>query len=442
MKTTLRRGQIVIARGMQASCVIKDYIAEGTQAEVYKGQIGALDYAVKWYKPGYADADPRLWQRLKDAVNRGFPTEKFLWPFDLLSMPKSTGFSGYVMPLKEPNFISLVDLVGPRPCCEPSFRALATVGFHVAHSFLKLHSSGFCYRDVNFGNLFFDPNTGDVRIGDTDNVDVDGRPGGILGTPGFMAPEVASRKVGPSSRSDRFSLAVLLFYIFMTGHPLMGKREEDLPYEPGDPHKTKRMYVDDPVFIFDPQNESNRPLSGQSRIANFWRIYPQSMRELFTTSFTRGLKDPDARVMDNDWRKEMCRLRDSIFVCSQCGEAELFFDLDYLKANGSLAPCWACAKIPSLPPRMRIGDSKNASFVMLSPGAQLFPHHLEGDPYNFFAPLAEVTNGDLGLKNLSGRKWTARVGEQPLAEVLPGSTLQLTSACRIHFGKTEADVRV
>ena len=139
-------------------------------------------------------------------------------------MPKSTSFSGYVMPLKEPNFISLVDLVGPRPCCEPSFRALATVGFQVAHSFLKLHSSGFCYRDVNFGNLFFDPNTGDVRIGDTDNVDVDGRPGGILGTPGFMAPEVASRKVGPSSRSDRFSLAVLLFYIFMTGHPLMGKR--------------------------------------------------------------------------------------------------------------------------------------------------------------------------------------------------------------------------
>jgi hypothetical protein len=166
------------------------------------------------------------------------------------------------------------------------------------------------------------------------------------------------------------------------------------------------------------------------------------MRELFTISFTKGLKDPDARVMDNDWRKEMCRLRDSIFVCSQCGEAELFFDLDYLKANGSLAACWACAKIPSLPPRMRLGDSKNASFIMLSPGTQLFPHHLEGDPYNFFAPLAEVTNGDLGLKNLSGRKWTARVGEQPLAEVLPGSTLQLTSACRIHFGKTEADVRV
>ena len=62
------------------------------------------------------------------------------------------------MPIKTPNFISMSDLLGRRT--EPTFRALSRVGFQLAHSFLKLHAAGLCYRDINFGNVFSTPTTG------------------------------------------------------------------------------------------------------------------------------------------------------------------------------------------------------------------------------------------------------------------------------------------
>ena len=68
---------------------------------------------------------------------------------------------------------------------------------------------------------------------------------------------------------------------------------------------------------------------------SFWPIYPGSLRKLFTRAFTVGLHDPDARVMENEWRKEMCALRDSIFNCPHCG-VENFFDLEALRLKKTL----------------------------------------------------------------------------------------------------------
>ncbi len=440
MKTLLQPGQVVIALGMRSRCIIDELLGEGGQAEVYRALVGARHYAAKWYRPEYVNADPFLWGRLRNAVGCGSPAGEFLWPFDLIHLPGDPQPGGYLMPLKPPDFVSLVDLITRR--CEPSFQALTTLGFHLAQCFLKLHASGLCYRDINFGNIFFNPTTGEACIGDTDNVDIDRTPGGIMGTWGFMAPEVALGRSGPSSMSDRFSLAVLLFYIFMLGHPLKGRAEATLPYNADDPDGSKRLCAVKPVFVFDPEDDSNRPVPGlHDAVLNFWPIYPESLRNLFTTGFTHGLHDPDRRVMDNDWRKEMLRLRDSIFPCANCG-AELFFDLDRLRGKRELAPCWACERVPELPPRMRIGSATNLGLVMLNPGTRLFPHHLEGDSYNFFEGLAEVTGNPLGLKNLSRQTWTVRRPGDELAPVSPGSILQLRGSCTVHFGKTEAEIRI
>jgi DNA-binding helix-hairpin-helix protein with protein kinase domain len=440
MEGLLKRGQVLIARNMQSAAVIEENLGEGAQAEVYRARIGDSDYALKWYRPEYLANDPRLWERLKVAINTGTPTEQFLWPFDLVSYPGTTAYGGYVMPIKTPDFISMVDLM--RRMTEPSFRVLSIVGFRLAHSFLKLHAAGLCYRDINFGNVFFNPNTGDIRIADTDNVDVNLKPGSIKGTPGFMAPEVARDLVEPNAASDRFSLAVLLFFIFVIGHPLKGKRELGLPYDPADPDQSHRLCALDPVFIFDPDNDSNRPQPGvHDNPLSFWPIYPASLHRLFVRAFTAGLKDPDARVMENEWRKEMCGLRDSIFNCPQCG-AENFFDLEALRQTKALQPCWGCQSALANPPRMRLGGAYGAQLVMLSAGAQLFAHHLEGDTYNFERPLAEVIAQPFGLKNLSNLKWSSRQADGSLKEVSCDEVLPLDGDCRISFGKVEAEVRI
>jgi DNA-binding helix-hairpin-helix protein with protein kinase domain len=439
MEGLLKRGQMLVARNMQSAAVIEDTLGEGAQAEVYRARIGDSWYAVKWYRPEYLGADLRLWDRLKVAINSGSPTEQFLWPFDFVSLPRTSAYGGYIMPLKPPEFISMVDLL--RRQCEPSFRALTLVGFNLANSFLKLHAAGLCYRDVNFGNVFFNPETGDIRIADTDNVDVNLRTGSIKGTPGFMAPEVAKNIVQPNAMSDRFSLAILLFFIFMLGHPLKGKRELTLPYDPGDPDKSRRLCEDDPLFVFDPEDESNRPVAGEhDPLLSFWPIYPMSLRKLFTRAFTHGLMDPDARVMENEWRKEMCIIRDSIFHCERC-TAENFFDLDLARQKKPINPCWGCGRTLENPPRMRLGGEYDARLVVLSPGTQLFPHHLEGDTYNFSRALAEVTGNPHGLRNLSAHTWSVR-RDGSVTEIGPNEVLALRGDCQISFGRVEAQVRV
>lgn len=436
----LKRGQTVIARNMKSAVVIQEVIGEGAQAEVYRATIGATQYAVKWYRSEYLAADRRVWDRLHVAINSGSPTDQFLWPFDLLSQPRSADFGGYIMPLKPPEFVSMIDLL--RRKAEPSFRALSVVGFSLANSFLKLHAAGLCYRDINFGNVFFNPENGDIRIADTDNVDINLRAGSIKGTPGFMAPEVARNKVQPNGMSDRFSLAVLLFFVFMLGHPLKGKRELTLPYDASDPDKSRRLCEDNPLFVFDPDDDSNRPVPGEhDPLLSFWPIYPASLRKLFTRAFTVGLHDPDARVMENEWRKEMCALRDSIFHCENC-TAESFFDLELVRQKVPAKPCWGCGKLLPNPPRMRLGTDFDPQLVVLSSGAQLFPHHLERDTYNFATVLADVGINPLGLRNLSGQTWSAVGPNGSSSTIGRGQFLSLESDCHISFGRVEAQVRV
>ncbi len=183
---------------------------------MYRVTLAKQAMALKWYYPQTATQEQL--QALDVLVKKGPPNERFLWPLELVR-PDARAQFGYLMPLRTNNYKSIVDLMKRR--IEPSFRELAIAGRQLADSYFQLHVSGLCYRDISFGNVFFDPKNGEVRVCDNDNVTVNGTSGGgVLGTSRFMAPEIVRREAFPSAQTDRFSLAVLLFYIFMFHHPL------------------------------------------------------------------------------------------------------------------------------------------------------------------------------------------------------------------------------
>jgi hypothetical protein len=108
-----------------------------------------------------------------------------------------------------------------------------------------------------------------------------------------------------------------------------------------------------------------------------------------------------------------------------------------------IAPCWCCKSTLALPPRMRLTSAHDPAVVVLSPGMQLFPHHLEADRYNFSTPLAQVVAKPFGLRNLSRQAWTSRRTEDSsLLQVAPGETLYLHGNCRVNFGKAEGEIKV
>ena len=412
-----------------AACAVEQLLGGGGQGEVYRARLGKDAVALKWYFP--AQATPAQRAALAELIDKRAPTAKFLWPLDLATAPRVRGF-GYVMPLREPRYKGIVDLMKRR--IEPTFRALATAGLDLAHSFLQLHSRGMCYRDISFGNVFFDPQSGDVLIGDNDNVTIDGAGrGGVLGTPRFMAPEVVRGEALPSTQTDLWSLAVLLFYMLMVHHPLEGKREAAI--HALDLAAMNQLYGAHPVFIYDPRDASNRPVRGlHDNAIIFWKLYPQFLRDLFTRAFVVGLRDPQQRVRESEWRAALARLRDAIVVCAYCG-AENFYDADALKANGKLAPCWSCQRDLVLPPRIRLGRQ----IVMLNADGQLFPHHVdEQQMYNFSAPVAAVSG--VSLKNLSQAKWVATTNGKT-QDVKPGQSVALANGIKIQFGKAEGEVR-
>lgn len=260
--------QITILNGNSIS--IESYLGGGGQGEVYKVEYLGKKYALKWYFPHTATQDQL--KTLEALVSIGPPNDKFLWPLELIKSSEIKGF-GYLMQLRDSAYKSINDLMTNK--VNPSFKTISKIGYHLADSFLQIHSKGLSYRDISFGNVFFDPLKGDVLICDNDNVGVDSTaPATILGTPRFMAPEIVVGKASASKYTDLYSLSVLLFYVFFVHHPLDGEKESkikclDLP-------AMNKIYGTEPIFIFDPVNNSNRPVPGlHNNAIIFWNIYPK-----------------------------------------------------------------------------------------------------------------------------------------------------------------------
>jgi serine/threonine protein kinase len=322
---------------------------------------------------------------------------------------------------------------------EPSFRALLTASWQLADGFLRLHSQGLCYRDISFANVFFDPVVGDVRICDNDNVDVSGtESGGVLGTQRFMAPEVVRRESVPSDQTDRYSLAVLLFYMLMGGHPLDGEREASIRCL--DVPALEKLYGFQPLYIFDPNDHSNRPRPGvhDNPIA-FHPLYPPQIRDLFLRSFTEGLHYPAKRVRESEWRKAFARAVDSILPCGAC-RSENFYDADELRSRGAGA-CWSCGKALTLPPRIRIGDD----VVILSRETRLYGYHI-GTVQDDGSPVADMSQNPqnptlFGLRNLTSEAWTLTRPDGSLVDVPPGRSAPIVSGNKINFGPVTGEIR-
>lgn len=440
MDEILKPGQIVQCLPSGMPCTIEELLGAGGQGEVYKAQLGGEAVAVKWFFPAMATPEQRASMEL--LIRKGAPSEHFLYPMEITVANGVPGF-GYVMPLRPKRFKNIVDLMKRK--IEPTFRALATAGLNLSHNYLLLHAQGLCYRDISFGNAFFDPDNGDVLIADNDNVSVDGAAVlGVLGTPRFMAPEIVRGEAMPSTNTDLYSLSVLIFYMLMVAHPLEGAKEAaikalDLP-------AMTKLYGTDALFIYDPNDDSNRPVPGiHDNALAFWRIYPQFLRDIFIRAFTVGLRDPvNGRVRESEWRGEMIRLRDAIFYCAHCA-MENFYDSTALKANGgNPGLCWACAAQLKLPPRIRIGKS----VVMLNYNTELFPHHIDDDKmYDFSAPVAAVAqhpaNPNLwGLKNVSKEKWVITSAAGDVKDVEPQRSVSLSVGTKIQFGKIVGEIKI
>lgn len=422
----------VLQFGSSGWCRIARFLGEGSQGSVYavESSESADECALKWYHPPFATAAQR--HAIELLIDRGAPDGRFLWPTELVEVHGVSGF-GYVMPLRPRGYVGLGDVM--RGMVASDYALVTTLGRELADSLLALHSEGLCYRDINFSNIFVDPSTGRALIADTDNVGIDGAsPSPVLGSRRFMAPEIVRGEAEPSTSTDLYSLAVLLFYLLMVGHPLVGRRE--LIFTCWDEHAENEMFGTSPLFVFDPDDTSNAPVPGvHDAVIRNWPLYPEFVSSLFATSFTDGLSEPRCRVRESVWRAAMTRLNDTVAQCSNCGKRYLF------DADGSMRSCWSCGRLPEPPLRLEFDDAT----VVLTEDKVLYRHHVDLS-YDFAQSVAEVTRhpripGVWGLRNTSNTVWHVTIPDGVTYDVKPHVSLVMTRGSTFSFGSRSATLR-
>ncbi len=434
MTWLLPRGPCLKFKGLDTPLRILKGIGSGSQGQVYvveldKASSGQL-LALKWYFPSCIARDPGLHSRLRQSIRFGSPNADFLWPLATLESQNNDFCGiGYLMPLRPPSFVgSHLHAVGD---LEISLQNVLKACFRLAEAFHQLHLKGLCYKDISLGNIFLEPSTGRILICDNDNVDIDGqRHGTILGTPGFIAPEVLLGKALPGASSDLFSLAVLLFRLLTRHDPFRGARELEIRCL--DEPARRCLYAEEALFIFDPINASNRPDPIEHIAALItWPIYPRIIQKLFERSLSLGLRQPEQRSLTGQWKQALAQCLDQRQLCPHCGQ-EVFCDAEEEMI------CWSCRGSLPNPTLLKLPHG----VVYASAGNELHPHHfdvLSGEtidhPIAVIVPHPSVPSL-LGLKNLSRHPWQVSLINGQQISLEPGKTSNLASTHRLdsHMG--------
>lgn len=410
MSELSKNSKVTLVGGGTAT-VIKE-LGRGGQGIVYLVTVNGEDKALKWY---INPPDDTFFKNLDRNINAGAPSDAFLWPEYLTE--KAQGSYGYVMRLRPQNYYEFGNFLLAKVSFK-SFTAMLSAAMKICNGFMMLHRYGYSYQDLNDGNFFIDPQTGDVLICDNDNVMPQGEKSGIMGKARYMAPEIVAGGV-PDKYSDRFSLSVILFMLFYANHPFEGARVVACPcmtesYE-------KKFYGSEATFIYDPTDNSNPPVRGIHRnVMRRWSVFPQLLRDTFVEEFSKDkLKNPKTRMIEQKWEGVISQVRDTLVVCPSCGE-ETFVDITQAKCN-----CMDCGKAVDLSRRLIIGG-RSLPLV--------YKTNIYVDNDN--KPDGIVTADNAGfplIKNLSPEQWTVETPSGKVKTVEPQGFLPVKEGLKINL---------
>lgn len=405
------------------TCTVKKELGRGGQGIVYVVDYGGKDYALKWYIDPNIINSAAFYRNLDNNVNAGAPAPNFVWPLAITE--RQEGSFGYVMYLRPKGYEDMSEFL----LLHAQFaNVLAQLNacLQVSMAFQRLHIRGLSYQDMNDGNFFINPKTGDVLICDNDNVAPDGTNMGILGKAGYMAPEIVEGKTMPNKYTDYYSLAVCLFLLIYMNRPFEGAWYLQCPCD-NNPEMAKKLFGFSSVFIMDPTDTKNRPVKGiHNNVIKRWPIYPALLANAFVKTFSKeAIQDQTKRLMDRQWHNILLQVRSMFVKCPNCGK-EIFLDIQQPHK-----PCAYCNK-----PFNAFNSLKTGRFTIpLVAGQTIYDCQVTGrTDYDLKAGEVIAKNGQLGIRNLSSYPWTVTLPDNTFKVVNSGSGMPIRSGLKIKFG--------
>ena len=394
-------------------------LGSGGQGTVYRAQYSGKEYALKMYFENKLRS-PEIFRENLSRLTEDKIDPAFVMP--LMLTEKTDGGFGFLMELVPAEYKPFSDILNARVKLSGLY-SVVNSAIRITSAFRALHNSGKSYQDLNDGGFFIRPSDGDVLICDCDNIAPYGEHLGIAGKPGYMAPEIVRSEKAPDKFTDRYSLAVVLFRLLLRGDPLEGGRV--LKSVCLTEEAERRHYGFEPLFVYDPADDSNRPVRGvHNNIIKFWQIMPDYIREAFEFSFTTGLNEPQKRLIEKQWLDLLKRLRGDITACP-CGIQNFLPAMKTDDEGKLICPCGN--HYPK--PLSLVGEKSRA---LLFDGAKIFDDEVK--------VAAEVVRNKKnpalwGLKNLTESDWSCVLPNGTEKTVPVGSAAPIFTGTSIAVGE-------
>ncbi len=424
---------------------VKSYIAGGGQGDVYVVDFRGTDMALKWYKVTALGDNPQAFHDniKRNVLMRDPPPEEFLWPLAITEWVNGT--FGYVMRLRPKGYYEVTAFMLGKARFK-NYKVNMDAAMHIVSAFRILHNKGLSYQDMNDGNFFIDPQTGKVLICDNDNVAPEGTSTGILGKPRYMAPEIVVGRSMPDTKTDRFSMSVILFILLCMAHPLEGKRSLA-------PCLTlqlqRKLYGEEPVFIMDRQNRANCPVPGvHDGVLAVWPYLPHYVQDIFCRAFSKEalLDRPNARPNERDWMKILARFRSEIVMCPHCRRDDPNKTVEVFCDEGGNCTCDVCGRSILIPFHLEFVTDRYSLACVNDTRIYRFQVE-ECNPEVAMEPFARVARhnpekpGLLYIKNMSKMNWSAVTPSGAAKTVHPDEMIPLKDGIKFIIGRKEIVIK-
>lgn len=303
--------KVTLANGSQITCQDQSF-AEGGDGTLYLTT--DRQYVVKLYKspePWRIHATEAILNRYNVVRDHTYWEQFFAWPDAMVTQP-SLGIRMRRVVDQRPlsNYINWKFRASRIPPQEQgTWQGYVAATIKVTRLLRRLHQFGLCHSDLSENNIFINPMNGQVTLLDCDGLVVPGAlPPVVLGTKGYMAPELADGSAKPSIETDRHALAVIIYRTLLLWDPFKGPKKHH-----NDPTMDETlMYGKNALFIEHPTDRSNRPNSIFPSIA----MLGPEMQKLFQNTFVDFLHTPNRRPHAAHWERALIRMYDQVVPCS------------------------------------------------------------------------------------------------------------------------------
>ena len=257
---------------------------------------------------------------------------------------------------------------------------------------------------------------------------------GVIGTPQYMAPEIVAKGEMPSTHTDEFSLAIVLFLLLCKNHPLEGKRWL-VPVLT--PKIEEKLYGTDALFIFDQSDDANRPVPGvHDNALAIWGFLPKYVKDAFLSAFSQeAIKNPNKRLKELDWLKVLVRFQSDIVRCPRC-KNEIFI------TNGSSTNCDECGKPYAVKNALELRDYS----VPVAKNTRIYKCQLGAcnakDALNLVARVVSKDNEPsvLGLMNMTEDTLQGTTPSGRIKQIKPKEVIPIISGISIKISDNKINI--